>query len=115
LKNKKKKKQVIPVSTGRQNRIIYLFFLVLVPLVLYFRVVNFGLSSLDDASIISSISKQEGTKFNLKEAFTHDAMMSEKATTFYRPMQLISFMIDAEIGGGGAMDISSIKPYTTST
>jgi tetratricopeptide (TPR) repeat protein len=61
--------------------------------------VNFGLSGLDDGSIIHNITNTEGSKLNLIGAFTHDAMMSDKATTFYRPMQLISLMIDAELGG----------------
>jgi protein O-mannosyl-transferase len=99
LKIKKKKKQIISAPTGKNNRIIYLLFLVFIPLVLYFRVINFGLSNLDDTSLIPRINNTEGSKFNLKEAFTRDALMSDKATTFYRPMQLISFMIDAELGG----------------
>ena len=99
MKNKKKKKQVIPVSTGKLNKILYLFFLVFVPLVLYIRVLNFGLSGLDDTSIISSINSTEGSKINLIGAFTHDALMSNKGNTFYRPMQIISLMIDAELGG----------------
>jgi hypothetical protein len=71
-----------------------------VPLVLYFRVVNFGLSELDDDTIISAnLNNTEGSKFNLKEAFTHDALMSDKGDSFYRPMQVISLMIDSEIGG----------------
>lgn len=95
---KKKKKQITHLPSGKNNRIIYLIFLVLVPLTLYFRVVNFGLSSLDDASLIANINKIEGSKFNLKEAFTHDVMMSDKPTAIYRPIPVISFMIDAELG-----------------
>ncbi len=86
-------------TTSKYSRVIYLLFLVLVPLVLYIRVVNFGLSELDDSSIISAINNTEGSKINLKGAFTHDALMSDRGDTFYRPMQIISLMIDAEIGG----------------
>jgi protein O-mannosyl-transferase len=99
LKTKKLNKKKIPVSISKHNRIIYLLFLVLVPLVLYFRVVNFGLSGFDDETIISNITNTEGAKFDLNGAFTHDAAMSDKGSTFYRPMQIISLMIDSELGG----------------
>ena len=74
--------------------------LVIVPAVLYFRVVNFGLSELDDDTIISAINNTAGSKINLIGAFTHDAMMSDRGDSFYRPMQLLSLMIDSEIGRG---------------
>jgi protein O-mannosyl-transferase len=99
LKNKKKTKQITPASIGKHNRLIYLLLLVFIPSVLYFRVVNFGLSELDDDTIISAINNSEGSKLNLKSAFSHDAMMSDRGDSFYRPMQTISLMIDAEIGG----------------
>jgi len=35
----------------------------------------------------------------VKEAFTHDAFVSDKGETFYRPLQTISFMLDALVGG----------------
>jgi protein O-mannosyl-transferase len=100
LKTKKKNKKEIPVPIIKHNRIIYLLFLVFIPLVLYFRVVNFGLSELDDDTIISGINNTEGSKINLKEAFTHDAMMSDRGDSFYRPVQILTLMIDSEIGGG---------------
>lgn len=70
----------------------------IVPLVLYLRVVNFGLSGLDDESFIHNITKTDGSKINLKAAFTHDAFMSDEASKFYRPMQVLSLMIDTELG-----------------
>ena len=99
MKTKKKNKKEIPVPIIKHYRIIYLLFLLVIPLVLYFRVVNFGLSELDDDTIISGINNAEGSKINLKEAFTHDAMMSERGDSFYRPIQIVSLMIDSEIGG----------------
>ena len=95
---KKTNKQIIPVPPARHNRFIYLFLLTIIPLVLYFRIVNFGLSELDDDTIISGINNTEGSKINLKSAFTHDAMMSDRGDSFYRPMQTVSLMIDAELG-----------------
>ena len=46
-----------------------------------------------------NINNVQGSPINLKEAFTHDAIMGDKGDTFYRPMQTISFMIDAQLGG----------------
>jgi protein O-mannosyl-transferase len=92
------RKQKTPISKGRHNRIAYLAFLVIVPLVLYFRVVNFGLSGLDDESFIRNITNTDGSKINLKAAFTHDAFMSDEASKFYRPMQVLSIMIDTQLG-----------------
>ena len=99
MKSKKKKKEIIPVSFGKYKRAVFLLFLVIVPLVLYFRVLSFGFSELDDTSIISNINNTEGSKVNLNAAFTHDAMMSDRGDSFYRPMQTLSLMIDAELGG----------------
>jgi protein O-mannosyl-transferase len=81
------------------NTKLYLLFLVLVPLVLYFRVVNFEFSNLDDTNIIIAQYETIGDLKNIKEAFTHDAFMSNAGDAYYRPMQTISFMIDAQIGG----------------
>jgi tetratricopeptide (TPR) repeat protein len=62
--------------------------------------VNFGLSSLDDETIIHNITNIAGNKINPKEAFTRDAFVGDKGDKFYRPMQSLSLMIDAEIGRG---------------
>ncbi|MDR3668113.1 MAG: glycosyltransferase family 39 protein [Ignavibacteriaceae bacterium] len=96
---KKKNKLKVQASGIKHFRLSYLFFLVVIPLVLYFRVVNLGMTELDDDTIIYGINNLEGSKINLKEAFTHDAMMSDKGDSFYRPLQTVSIMVDAEIGG----------------
>jgi protein O-mannosyl-transferase len=101
VKSKKRNRHKKPISSGwiKDNIFVYTLLLVIIPSVLYFRVVNFGFSGLDDGSIIRNVNGMHGNLLNLKEAFTHDAFMGEKGDTFYRPIQVISFMIDSQIGG----------------
>jgi protein O-mannosyl-transferase len=99
LKNKKRNKPSTPISFLKNNKVFYLLLLIIIPFIFYFRVVNFGFSGLDDSSIISNINNVIGNPLNLGEAFDHDAFMSDKGDTFYRPIQTISFMLDAQIGG----------------
>ena len=100
MNKRKKNKLKKQVPAGKNNLIIYLFILAIIPAILYLRVVNYGLSSLDDESIIHHMTNVEGSKINPKEAFTHDAFMGDKGDKFYRPVQTLSLMIDAEIGEG---------------
>jgi tetratricopeptide (TPR) repeat protein len=99
VKNKKRNKHSISGSFIKHEHIFYLLLLILIPSALYFRVVNFDLSRFDDSSIIANINNVQGSPLNLKEAFKHDAFMSNKGDTFYRPVQTISFMLDAKLGG----------------
>jgi protein O-mannosyl-transferase len=101
LKKNKNRKQKTPLSIG-SHRLIYILSLIIIPMVLYFRVVNYQLTIFDDSTIINNINSVQGSPFNLHEAFTHDAFMSEYGDYLYRPLQLISFMFDAEIGGQDA-------------
>jgi protein O-mannosyl-transferase len=99
VKNKKKNKQQIPVPGIKRKLFIFLFFLVAVPSVIYLNVVNFGYSGLDDSSITQNVNSLQGNPLNLGSAFTHDAFMGDKGDTFYRPMQVITFMLDAHVAG----------------
>ena len=102
MKNKKKNKHLKPVPFIKNNLVIFLLILVIVPSVLYFRVVNFTYSGFDDSNIITNINEVREGPLNLQEAFTHDAFMDNKGDTFYRPLQTISFMLDAQIAGKDA-------------
>jgi protein O-mannosyl-transferase len=99
MKNNKKNKTAVNIKLNRNKLIIYILILILVPLVLYIRVVNYGYSSLDDTNIILTHNDTIGDLKNIKEAFTHDAFMSNAGDSYYRPMQTISFMLDAQAGG----------------
>ena len=71
----------------------------LVPSVLYFRVVNFGFSNFDDANIIVANYNTISNINNVMGAFTHDAFMSNAGGEYFRPLQTVSFMLDAQVGG----------------
>ncbi|MDR3609049.1 MAG: tetratricopeptide repeat protein [Ignavibacteriaceae bacterium] len=99
MKRKKGRKPGKPGITDKKRIVFFLLILMMLPAVLYFKVVNFGYSGLDDTSIIYNIINTEGSKISFKDALTHDAIMSDKGDVFYRPMQTISLMLDAEIAG----------------
>jgi tetratricopeptide (TPR) repeat protein len=99
MKRNKKNKPVENIRANKNRLIVYLLFLVIVPLILYFRVVNFDFSALDDRNIIGGHFDTIGDITKIKEAFNHDAFMSNKGSLFYRPVQTISFMLDAQLGG----------------
>src|ERR1035437_2471832 len=99
MRNKKKLKPVETIRANKNRLIVYILFLILVPSVLYFRVVNFNFSNFDDANIIVANYDTISNINNVKEAFTHDAFMSNAGEEFYRPVQTISFMLDAQAGG----------------
>ena len=99
MKGKKKIKQVESFSQENNRLKFYLFLLIIIPFALYIRSVDFDFSNFDDNSIILSNYNTISDLNNLKEAFTHDAFLSTSAYSFYRPLQTVSFMIDAQIGG----------------
>src|ERR1035437_9972724 len=99
MRNQKRIKRSAYVSLINNNIIVYLLLLIIVPFVLYLRVVKFEFSNLDDATIVSNITNTQGNPFSIGQAFTHDAFMGNKGDTFYRPMQSVSFMLDAAVGG----------------
>ncbi|MDR3609051.1 MAG: glycosyltransferase family 39 protein [Ignavibacteriaceae bacterium] len=94
MKSKKK-----DIHINKNRLFFYVFLLLLIPSVLYFRVVDFEFSTLDDTNIIVTHYDILGDIKNIKEAFTHDAFMSNTGDSFYRPVQTLSFMLDAQIGG----------------
>src|ERR1035437_8008108 len=99
MKRNKKNKQTGNIRANKNKLILYLLFLVVVPSVLYFRVVNFNFTNLDDKNIIVEHYDTVGDINKIKEAFNLDAFMSNKGYLFYRPVQNISFMLDAQFGG----------------
>ena len=60
---------------------------------------DFDFSRFDDTEIIIKHYNTISDFKNIKDTFTHDAFMSNDGALFYRPMQTISFMLDAQIGG----------------
>jgi tetratricopeptide (TPR) repeat protein len=70
--------------------------------VVYFRVLGFDFVDLDDIPIIRLQYFIIGHLSNIPLAFTRDAFLGTSGT-FYRPLQTVSFMIDAFIGGPGPL------------
>jgi protein O-mannosyl-transferase len=97
MKRNKKNKQTSNISIINNSLKIYLL-LVVVPLVLYFRVVNFNFVRFDDVDLIINNYNIISNLENIPKAFTTDAFFSHQ-TSFYRPLQTVSFMIDSQISG----------------
>jgi protein O-mannosyl-transferase len=98
MKRNKKNKQTEYVSANKNRSLVFLLSLVLVPFVLYFRVISYNFSTFDDTNLITDNFNNIGNIENLPKAFTTDAYFSH-LSNFYRPVQTLSFMIDAQISG----------------
>ena len=64
----------------------------------YFQTLSYGLTGLDDNTILSNANSLL-SKNNLFESFKLDAFLSPNGNVFYRPVQGLSYIIDASIGG----------------
>ena len=93
----KNKKQSIPGTVKEFNLYAYLFFLVIAPLLLNWKVINYDYTRLDDASIITNNISFLSDFKNVFNAFEKDNFISKEGKGYYRPVQTISFMIDAHI------------------
>src|ERR1035437_5382999 len=98
MRNKKKNKEAETIRVNKNRLKVYLLFLVIVPSLLYFRVVNFSFSNFDDINLILNNYNMISNIGNVPKAFTTDAYFSHQSN-FYRPLQTVSFMIDAQISG----------------
>jgi tetratricopeptide (TPR) repeat protein len=98
VKNKKINKPGISGLTGSNKSKIYILFLILVPLILYFRVIYFEFTTYDDTDIISKNYNIIKNLENIPKVFTTDIFMTGD-NSFYRPLQNISFMIDTQLSG----------------
>ncbi len=76
-----------------------LFFIVLLPLLVYIKILGFEMVNFDDKDIIIDHYAIVGDIRNIPEAFRRDAFLSDKGDSFYRPIQTVSFMLDALISG----------------
>src|SRR5262249_37908974 len=84
-----------PVPSWLRFSPLYLFVAVAV---VYFRVVQLGFIGFDDTLILKDRYFLISSLSNLKLAFTTDAFLGT-TSTFYRPLQTVSFIVDAFIGG----------------
>jgi hypothetical protein len=81
----------------------HVLILIFIPFALYLKVLNFDFVY-DDILIIKNNIKILDHLGNILEAFRRDAFFNNKGELlFYRPIQNISFMIDASIGGANPL------------
>jgi tetratricopeptide (TPR) repeat protein len=109
MRIKEKIKPIInSLSTGRHSTGWQLAILIFLPLIIYIKVIGFDYTQMDDDSIIKDNYNVIGSIGNIKEAFTRDAFLSKNGNAFYspmktiiyyRPMQTISYMLDASVSG----------------
>jgi tetratricopeptide (TPR) repeat protein len=94
----KEKPQVSFLESISVTPYAYLVFAALI-LFLYWPVFSFIPGKLDENNIIFANLEFLKNFANLKQVVLRDAFMSEQGATFYRPLQNISFMIDAHLSG----------------
>jgi tetratricopeptide (TPR) repeat protein len=88
------------INPGKEiNTYVCLFFLVFVPLLLNWKIINYDFTKLDDTSIISNNIGFLSDFRNIPKAFEKDNFISKEGKSYYRPVQTLSFMVDAQISG----------------
>ncbi len=104
-KNKTAPVSAPPVNTENrfllrfENQVIWQYFmLAVIPFFIYIKTVGFEFINLDDTAILSANFNIITHIKNIWIAFKTDAFLSSHGD-YYRPMQTVSFMIDAMIGG----------------
>jgi Flp pilus assembly protein TadD len=96
----KKQKPKQQLSSGVWDQItriplVYLVFFVLAFLI-YGQVLKFYLGKFDEDLVILGNLKTLKDLSNLRLAFVRDAFLSDKGVSFYRPIQTVSYMFDAQ-------------------
>jgi protein O-mannosyl-transferase len=76
----------------------FLILLVILPLILYWKIISYQFTGLDDRQIIGNSYGFLSDFKNVIKAFEKDNFMSNDGKGYYRPVQTISFMIDAHLG-----------------
>jgi tetratricopeptide (TPR) repeat protein len=66
---------------------------------LNWKIINYDFTKLDDSSIITTNIGFLGNIGNLLGAFERDNFMTKGGKGYYRPVQTLSFMVDAQISG----------------
>ena len=107
--NNRKPQQQLSKNTIKKNKLIIaekgkdsIFFLIIafcLPVLLYLQTVKFGFTNFDDDTIITNNISFLSNFGNAHKAFLTDAFIG-KATSFYRPLQTLSYMVDIKLSGG---------------
>jgi tetratricopeptide (TPR) repeat protein len=100
---KTQKKPVI--QSKRKNLLFYILSccgFILVSFLLYYPTLNYPLDKLDEKAIVGNNLPLLKDYSNINKALTSNAFY-KNLKTFYRPVQNLSFMSDAHLGGGNAI------------
>lgn len=85
-------------SESRRNT-LQILVVFCVPVLLYLHTLTFGFTNFDDANLIITNAAFLGDFGNAPRVFLTDAFLN-KTTTFYRPLQTLTYMIDVRLAGG---------------
>jgi protein O-mannosyl-transferase len=97
--NKSKHKK-LPASPKRKNiTYVYLILLVILPLILNWKIIRYDFTGFDDKAIISNNYDFLSDFKNVFKAFDKDNFISKEGNAYYRPIQTVTLMIDAQING----------------
>ncbi|HNW98059.1 MAG TPA: tetratricopeptide repeat protein [Bacteroidales bacterium] len=91
-------KKPLPLAK-KQNPVIPFVLVFLIPVLLYIQTLAFDFSFFDDDVIIIDNISFLSDFYNAPFAFLTDAFIS-KCSSFYRPMQTLSYMTDIQLSGG---------------
>ena len=95
----KKNKSKIPNQHKKSySHWVSIFIIIGLTIAIYAQSINFGFSYFDDYTILIENKEFFTTDFSLKKAFTTSAFIKEDL--LFRPLQNISYAIDAKIAGG---------------
>ncbi len=89
-----------PAFENRQS--LHVLLIILLPLLLYARVFYFDFMPVDDLILFRDHADFLNNLHNLPKVFTRDAFFNKPGADFYRPVQSVTFMIDAFLGRNGA-------------
>ncbi len=84
------------------NPVFQYLMIIIVGFGLYFQTINFDWSGLDDKGIILNNYEELIKPSAISEAFKRDAFFSSENKPYYRPLQTVSFILDANIGSKNA-------------
>ena len=104
-KNKKELKKG-SISVLNPNKYFYLILLI-VPALLYIHCMDYSYTSMDDEQILKNNASFMKDINNIPEAFKVDAFIQKNASSLYRPLQTITYIIDYQF----VKKDDSLKPF----
>jgi tetratricopeptide (TPR) repeat protein len=98
--NKNANKKDAFINPKKENSYsVYLIIAFCFPVLLYLQTINFGFTDFDDDNLIKNNISFLSHLGNVHQAFLTDAFI-DKSSSFYRPLQTLSFMADIKLSGG---------------